>query len=124
MLSTTSAEPVVGTSYNIDMEALGPVLLALSIPFMLRWIPRNYAFGFRIVATLANDSVWYDANARFGRHTFLLGLFMVALEFVLPIAIRNQVLATVAMVGLPILTVVNWRTANRWRRERETVLQP
>jgi hypothetical protein len=104
------------------MEALGPVLLVLSIPFMLRWIPRNHVFGFRVAATLANDSVWYDANAQFGRHTFLLGLFMVALEFVLPIAIKNQVLATVAMVALPILIVGNWRTANRWRRERETVL--
>ena len=110
--------------YTTGMEALGPVLLVLSIPFMLRWIPRNYGFGFRVAATLANDSVWYDANARFGRHTFCLGLFMVALEFVLPIAIRNQVLATVAMVALPILTVVNWRTANRWRRERESLLQP
>jgi hypothetical protein len=104
--------------YTSDMEALGPVLVVLSIPFMLRWVPRNHLFGFRVAATLANDSVWYDANARLGRQTFLLGLFMVALEFVLPIAIRNQVLATVSMVVLPILIVANWRTANRWRRER------
>ena len=101
------------------MEAIGPVLLVVSIPFMLRWIPRNYVFGFRVAATLASDSVWYDANAQFGRHTFLLGLFMVALEFVLPITIRNQVLATVAIVGLVVLIVASWRTANRWRRERE-----
>jgi hypothetical protein len=103
------------------MEAIGPVLLLMSIPFMLRWIPRNYVFGFRVASTLANDSVWYDANARFGRHMFVLGLFMVALEFMLPIAIRNQVLATVATLGVPILLVANWRTANRWRRERDTI---
>jgi hypothetical protein len=101
------------------MEAIGPALLVLSIPLTLRWVPRNYVFGFRVAATLANDSVWYDANAQFGRHTFLLGIFMVALEFVLTITIRNQVLATVAIVALPILIVANWRRANRWRRERE-----
>jgi len=104
------------------MEAIGPVLLVMSIPFMLRWIPRNHVFGFRVAATLANDSVWYDANARGARQTFVLGLFMVALEFILPLAIRNQVLATVAIVALPIIVVTNWRTANRWRRERETLV--
>ena len=48
---------------------------------------------------------------------------MVALEFVLAIAMRNQVLATVAMVALPILVAANWRTANQWRRERDTCSQ-
>ena len=102
------------------MEALGPVLLVLSIPLMLRWIPPNYVYGFRIAATLANKSVWYDANALLARHSFLLGVVMVFLELVLPLTIRNQVLATVAIVGLTVSVVMDWRTANRWRRERET----
>ena len=48
-----------------------------------------------------------------------LGLVMVALEFVLPIAIRTVVLRTVGIVGLGVIVVADWRTANRWRRERE-----
>jgi hypothetical protein len=39
------------------MEALGPVLLVLSIPLLLRWVPRNYVYGFRIAATLRSDAV-------------------------------------------------------------------
>jgi hypothetical protein len=102
------------------MEALGPVLLVISIPLMLRWIPRNYVYGFRVAATLADESVWYDANALIGRHMFLLGVLMVLLELALPVTMRNQFLATVAIVGVAAIVVADWRTANRWRRERET----
>ena len=102
------------------MEALGPVLLLFSIPLILRWIPRNYVYGFRVASTLGNDSVWYDANALFGRHMFLLGVVMVLLELALPVNMRNQVLATVGIVGVAAVVVADWRTANRWRRERET----
>ena len=101
------------------MEAIGPVLVLLSIPLMLRWVPRNYLYGFRIAATLANESVWYDANALSGRHMFALGLVLVILELVLPSNIRNVTLATVGIIGVAVILVADWRTANRWRRERE-----
>ena len=106
--------------YNRAVEALGPVLLVLSIPLMLRWIPPNYIYGFRIASTLANKSVWYDANALAGRHMFLVGAVMVLLELVLLLSIRNQVLTVVGVAGVAVFGVVDWRTANRWRRERET----
>jgi hypothetical protein len=100
------------------MEALGPVLLLMSIPLLLRWVPRNYVYGFRIAATLRSDAVWYDANALFARHAALLGLFMIALEFLLPLPVRNITLGAVALVGLSAIVVADWRTANRWDRER------
>ena len=40
------------------MEAVDPVLVLLSIPLMLRWVPQNRLYGFRIPATLRNKSVW------------------------------------------------------------------
>lgn len=101
------------------MEALGPVLIVLSIPMILRWIPPNRLYGLRIPPTSRDRSVWYDANALYGRHMFLLGLLMVSLEFVLPRSLRNATLSTVAIVGLVGLTAMDWRTANRWRRERQ-----
>ena len=93
----------------------------LAIPLILRWIPPNHIYGFRIASTLANKSVWYDANALAGRHMFLVGVAMVLLELVLPLTSRNQVLATVALVGIGFFGIADWRTANRWRRERDTV---
>jgi hypothetical protein len=103
------------------MEALGPVLILLSIPLIFRWVPRNRFYGFRIPATCSNESVWYDANALSGRHFFLLGALMVGLEFVLPSHVRILTLRTIAIVGLLGITIADWRTANRWRRERESL---
>jgi hypothetical protein len=101
------------------MEAIGPLLIVLSIPLILRWVPQNRFYGLRIPATCRNRSVWYEANALCGRHMLLLGLVMVALEFVLPRSMRVPVLATVGWIGFVGLTIVDWRTANRLWRERE-----
>lgn len=100
------------------MEALGPILIVVSLPLVLRLVPPNRIYGFRIPSTLRNRSVWYDANARSGWHSIVVGLLMVALELVLPLSLRNSVLSAVAVVGLLIVITVNWRTANRWERER------
>ena len=45
------------------MEALGPVLVLMSIPLLFRWVPRNRLYGFRTAATLRDDAVWYDGDA-------------------------------------------------------------
>ena len=43
------------------------LMLLVAVPLALRKIPRNLAYGFRTRATMANDEIWYDANAYFGR---------------------------------------------------------
>jgi hypothetical protein len=101
------------------MEALGPVLILVSIPLLFRWIPRNQLYGFRVAATLRNDAVWYDVNARSARHFLLLGATMVALEFALPRSLRDEILGTVAVVGLVTATIVNWRHTNRLARQMD-----
>ena len=60
------------------MEAIGPVLLLFSLPFIFRLVPPNRFFGFRIPATLRDRSVWYDANAMIARHLFVLGVLLVS----------------------------------------------
>jgi hypothetical protein len=101
------------------VEAIGPVLILVAIPLILRIVPRNRFYGLRIRATCGSESVWYDANALWGRHALMLGLAMVALEFVVPRSTRTLVLATVGWVGFFAILLVDWRTANRWYRERE-----
>ena len=51
-------------------------------------------------------------NALSARQLLLLGAAMVALEFVLPLALRNQILGALAVTGLAVITVINWRRAN------------
>lgn len=100
------------------MEAIGPLLAVLSIPLILRWVPRNRLYGFRVAATLRDDGIWYEINARSARQLCVLGLAMVALEFVLPLTVRNVVLTGIAISGLAVITIVNWRRANRLARRR------
>jgi hypothetical protein len=104
------------------MRALGPVLILVSIPLIFRWVPRNGLYGFRVGATRRHDAVWYDVNARSGRHFLGLGVLLILLEFVLPLGRRNWVLNTIALIGLAIIIATNWRLANRL--ERESLLAP
>ena len=101
------------------MEALGPLLIVLSIPLMLKWVPPNHVYGFRVGATLSDRSVWYDANALAGRHFFALGLLMVALEFILPTGVRVGVLRMIGLLGILVIVIADWRTANRLHCERQ-----
>ena len=41
---------------------LPTMLILLGIPLILRIVPPNYIYGFRIHKTLSDDSVWYAAN--------------------------------------------------------------
>jgi len=43
------------------------LVILVAVPLALRKIPRNAAYGFRTRATMADDKVWYEANAHFGR---------------------------------------------------------
>ncbi len=102
------------------MEAIGPLLLLLSVPLMLRWIPPNRFFGLRIPSTLRNVSVWYDVNARHARHLFVLGLLLVLLELLLPLPLRMWTLRVIATAGLAAIVIVDWRAANRLERQRSS----
>jgi hypothetical protein len=43
------------------------VFAVLAVPLMLRKVPPNMLYGYRTRATLTDETVWYDANAHFGR---------------------------------------------------------
>jgi uncharacterized membrane protein len=102
------------------VEAIGIVLILSSIPLLLRWVRPNRFFGFRIPATLRDESVWYDTNALCARHMLVLGLLLVGLEFVLPLSVRIPLLRVIATVGFFGIIIADWRTANRWARERSS----
>jgi hypothetical protein len=57
-------------------------------------------------------------------HFFRLGLFLVILEFALPLSMRIPVLRAIASIGLVTIMVADWRTANRWERERNGTDRP
>lgn len=100
------------------MEAIGPVLIVTAIPLILRLVPPNRVYGFRLGASLRDRAIWYDINQQAAWHSLALGVLMVALELVLPLSVRNGLLTGVAVAGLFTICVVNWRDASRMERER------
>lgn len=51
----------------ITIVCLNLVSVLISIPLVLRKVPRNIVYGYRTRATLRDDRTWYEANAYFGR---------------------------------------------------------
>ena len=46
--------------------ATGVVFIAVSIPLILKKVPPNCYYGFRTRKTLADEAIWYKANAFMG----------------------------------------------------------
>ena|SRR5512133_3020037 len=60
----------------------GVVIIALAIPLWLRRVKPNLFYGVRFESTLADERVWYEINARGGRHLVVIGVFYLAMIFV------------------------------------------
>ena len=54
--------------------ALALVMVLVGLPLALRKVRPNVVYGYRTRATLADEGVWYEANAHFGRRLILASL--------------------------------------------------
>lgn len=81
--------------------AVSVLIMAVSIPLILRKIPKNAFYGFRIPRTLSGtDEYWYEANHRAGIAMFVAG----AVSFLAAIVIPSFVFGTQSF--LTVWTVV------------------
>jgi uncharacterized membrane protein len=111
-------------NYQVLFPALGLLLALLGWPLAAGLVPLNRWYGLRVPATLADERVWYDANAVAGRDMVLLGGAVAIVALVLPHVARlhESIYAAIcaALLGLGslILSVRGWRLANRLLRQR------
>ncbi|MBI2212874.1 MAG: SdpI family protein [Acidobacteria bacterium] len=61
--------------------AFGLLLAAISIPLVLRRIPMNHAYGFRIASAFKSDDCWYDINAYGGRIFLVYGVLLTVFGY-------------------------------------------
>jgi hypothetical protein len=59
------------------------LMILIAVPLALRKIPPNVVYGYRTRATLANDEIWYAANAHFGRGLIVASVCGAALAYLL-----------------------------------------
>lgn len=91
----------------ITILVCSAVFCLLSIPLMLRKVPRNPVYGYRTRATLRDETLWYEANAYFGS-TFLVATVVsaciaVALHQWQGLAERTYLGVSVALLAMPVL---------------------
>ena len=98
---------------------VGLLLLVLGWPMAARRVRPNRWYGLRVPATLADERVWYAANAVAGRDMMILGVAIVVVAlglplFVnLPLPVYTGICGSILGVGAMIMTIRGWRTANR-----------
>lgn len=61
----------------------GLILIAVSIPLVLKKIPPNQWYGFRVPKTFSSDHIWYEANRIAGIDLCLAGGVVVGASIVL-----------------------------------------
>ncbi|MGO9056470.1 MAG: SdpI family protein [Candidatus Binataceae bacterium] len=79
-------EPASGWSPTIFGSLIaGVVLIAVSIPLILKKIGPNPIYGFRTSKTLSRPEVWYKANSVAGKDLLIAGLVVIVCDLVLTI---------------------------------------
>jgi uncharacterized membrane protein len=124
VIASSASPEAVRFNYQVLFPALGLLLAVLGWPLAARLVPRNRWYGLRVPATLADERMWYEANAVAGRHMVLLGGVVAIVALALPHVARLHetiyAAACAALLGFGslILSVRGWRLANRLLRER------
>ncbi|HEX5285014.1 MAG TPA: SdpI family protein [Bryocella sp.] len=55
------------------------VLIAVSIPLVMRAVPPNWIYGFRTAKTMSNPQIWYEANRHAGANLIAAGIWTMVL---------------------------------------------
>lgn len=106
---------------QIAFAGIGLFSILAGVPLATRQVRPNRWYGLRIRATLADEHVWYEANAATGRDLVLLGSVLLVAALVLP-HLGLPPLAYVAVCGGAFLagslvsTARGCRLANRLRQ--------
>jgi uncharacterized membrane protein len=77
-------------AYSILFAVVGLVLVAISIPLIMRKVPPNSFYGCRTRRALSNPKIWYEANHISGID-FCIGGFVVFVSSLAMLALGNDV---------------------------------
>lgn len=96
------------------------LLVVLSIPMILRKVPPNLLYGFRVRKTLEDREVWYDVNAYAGKWLLATGLgsslCSVVIYFIPGLSIDKYALACLGAFSV-LLAICLWQSF-RYLKER------
>ena len=103
------------TGLMIMFVGMGLLIVGLSVPMILRRVKPSPWYGFRTPKTLADEGIWYEANAYSGRLLLVLGTIWavgaVVLRYVpgigTDLATYSTVCGVMLMVGLLAVVILS-----------------
>jgi len=105
------------SGFMILFVFVGLLVVGLSVPMILRRVKPNPWYGFRTPKTLADEEVWYEANAYSGRLLLVVGtswvVAAVGLRYVpgigTDLVTYNAVYGLIVLIGLLLVVVLSLR---------------
>jgi uncharacterized membrane protein len=84
----------------VSIFFMAVLMVGLSIPLVQGKVPPNSAYGFRTSKTLADPSIWYEANRFAGRVTIIVSIVMIVLGIALLLLNRYTNLDPNSLIAL------------------------
>ena len=84
----------------VSIFFMAALLVGLSIPLVQGKVPPNSTYGFRTSKTLADPSIWYEANRFAGRVTITVSIVMIFLGIALLLLDRYTNLDPNSLIAL------------------------
>lgn len=106
------------TGFMVFFICASFLVMALSVPMILRRVKPNSWYGLRTSKTLADEKVWYEANAYCGRVLFGVALSWIVAAFALryiptigmDLVVYTTIYGTVVILGLLVVVGLSfWR---------------
>ena len=83
---------------------VGAAAIAIvSIPLILKLVPRNSFYGFRTAATLSSDEIWFPANRFAGWALLIAAGVSAGLLLCVPVSVRADAGIDAALFSLPLV---------------------
>jgi uncharacterized membrane protein len=90
--------------YRSRLVASCVALIVISAPLILRAVPPNGVYGFRVAATQSNPAIWYPANAFMGWALLVAAVMSAVLLAILPATVKRWLLLATFLV--PVLGAI------------------
>jgi hypothetical protein len=97
-------EPMAAERYRSRLVASCVALIVISVPLILRAVPPNGVYGFRVSATQSSPAIWYPANAFMGWALLVAAVISAVLLAILPATVKRWLLLATFLV--PVLGAI------------------
>ena len=97
-------QPRAAERYRARLGASCVALIVISVPLILRAVPPNGVYGFRVAATQSSPAIWYPANAFMGWALLVAAVISAVLLTILPATVKRWLLLATFLV--PVLGAI------------------